>query len=447
MQRGTIKLELEKRETIVVTDMAASSTRRRILIIFLAAAPPFLPIRLPSAGSVPFRIPSVDDDPAAVAPFPIDPLVRWRQRERPSFSCTQHKHIISQSTKFETPKRKSSQLLADDFSRYPWYGRGIGRKVLHLKHLLVPGGLSLMLDALIFDVLVLFAGNFREKKRLENGLALPPLDVSILDARKAATSQSHLAESPERKKAFLTRGAAGPQGSSDRFQFACPKLQKSFAETLGEREAGMDFSALRETIASKSYDKIADLCDDLLLQACYFSFPISRNNARFLWKSIPKAIKESKPEIVAAWKIGQHLWKRDYAGVHEAIRGYEWSPEVEGLVTALSGKFFLACLSILSIWVSKNLVELANNLDKPEDYTTRIFQLLTSAYSTISIADTAHFLGMREEDVTNYALRHGWSVDPAASMFTVKKQHVVKEQKLDPSKLQRLTEYVFHLEH
>lgn len=35
----------------------------------------------------------------------------------------------------------------------------------------------------------------------------------------------------------------------------------------------------------------------------------------------------------------------------------------------------------------------------------------------------------------------------ATGMLTVKKQPVVSEQKLDPSKLQRLTEYVFHLEH
>lgn len=44
-------------------------------------------------------------------------------------------------------------------------------------------------------------------------------------------------------------------------------------------------------------------------------------------------------------------------------------------------------------------------------------------------------------------LQQGWEVDPASRMLTVKKQPTVTEQKLDPSKLQRLTEYVFHLEH
>ncbi|XP_058076890.1 COP9 signalosome complex subunit 8 [Magnolia sinica] len=188
-------------------------------------------------------------------------------------------------------------------------------------------------------------------------------------------------------------------------------------------------------MASKSYDKIADLCDDLLLQVAAEGVVFQEewpyaihllghiyvndiNSARFLWKSIPSVIKENKPEIVAAWKIGQHLWTHDYAGVHEAIRGFDWSPEVQGLVTAFSG-----------------------------NYTKRMFKLLLSAYSTISIADTAHFLGMSEEDATNYALQHGWSVDPASQMLTVKRQLVLTEQKLDHSKLQRLTEYVFHLEH
>ncbi|KAA3469132.1 COP9 signalosome complex subunit 8 [Gossypium australe] len=45
------------------------------------------------------------------------------------------------------------------------------------------------------------------------------------------------------------------------------------------------------------------------------------------------------------------------------------------------------------------------------------------------------------------ALQRGWIIDPASQMLIVTKQCIVKEQKLDPSKLQRLTEYVFHLEH
>ncbi|KAJ8615459.1 hypothetical protein MRB53_034831 [Persea americana] len=191
----------------------------------------------------------------------------------------------------------------------------------------------------------------------------------------------------------------------------------------------MDFSLLEGAMASKSYGKIADICDDLMLHATsegVFSqegwpyaihllghmYANDMNSARFLWKSIPSTIKESQPEIVAVWKIGQCLWTRNYAGVYEAIRGFDWTPQVLGLV-----------------------------MDFSESYTKRMFGLLVSAYSTISVADTAHFLGMTEEDATNYALQHGWSMDPASRMLTVKRQPVLTEQKLDP----RLSRSLCHL--
>lgn len=197
----------------------------------------------------------------------------------------------------------------------------------------------------------------------------------------------------------------------------------------------MDFTPIKDAMTAKSYGKIADICDDLMLQvstqgiAFEDEWPYTIhllghiyvddiNSARFLWKSIPPAIKERQPEVGAAWKIGQRLWTRDYAAVHEAIRGFEWSPEAQCIVAAFS-----------------------------ELYTKKMFQLLLSAYSTISIQDTALFLGMSEDDVTNYVVEQGWTVDSASRMLTVKKQPIVTEQKLDPSKLQRLTEYVFHLEH
>ncbi|XP_019173553.1 PREDICTED: COP9 signalosome complex subunit 8 [Ipomoea nil] len=197
----------------------------------------------------------------------------------------------------------------------------------------------------------------------------------------------------------------------------------------------MEFSLLADAVKSKSYDKIAGIYDELMLQysaqgiAFQDEWPYAIhllghlynndiNSARFLWKTIPAAIKEGRPELVAVWKIGQKLWTRDYAGVHEALREYEWSPEVRDIILSFS-----------------------------DLYTKRMFDLLVSAYSTISVQDTALFLGMNVGDATNYVLGQGWSLDPASQMLTVKKQAIVKEQKLDASKLQRLTEYVFHLEH
>ncbi|KAK6143736.1 hypothetical protein DH2020_024084 [Rehmannia glutinosa] len=196
----------------------------------------------------------------------------------------------------------------------------------------------------------------------------------------------------------------------------------------------MDFSALNEALAFKSYDQIADICDTLMLQvasegvAFHDEWPYAIhllghiyindiNSARFLWKKIPLAVKESQPEVSAVWKIGQRLWMKDYGGVHEAIREFNWSPQTQGMVAAFS-----------------------------ELYTKRMFELLLSAYSTISIQDTALFLGMNEDDATNYALQQGWSVDPASRMLTVKKQAVATEQKLDHIVSTRKTGFYFKIE-
>lgn len=197
----------------------------------------------------------------------------------------------------------------------------------------------------------------------------------------------------------------------------------------------MDFSSLTDALASKAFDKVADICDTLMLQvaaqgiAYQDEWPYAIhllghiyvndiNSARFLWKTIPAPIKESRPEVTAVWKVVQKLWTRDHAGVHQALREFNWIPESQSIVASFS-----------------------------DVYTKRMFNLLLSAYSTISIQDTALFLGMNEDDATNYLVQQGWILDPSSGMLTVKKQAIATEQRLDPSKLQRLTEYVFHLEH
>uniref|UniRef100_A0ACD5UVZ2 Uncharacterized protein n=1 Tax=Avena sativa TaxID=4498 RepID=A0ACD5UVZ2_AVESA len=196
----------------------------------------------------------------------------------------------------------------------------------------------------------------------------------------------------------------------------------------------MDLSTVHAALSAKSYPDLAPLCDDLFLQvasqgAATDGWPYAvhllahlylndLNSARFLWKTVPQEVKDAHPELAAVWKIGQCLWNRDNAGVYTTAQGFEWGPEIADFVSAFI-----------------------------ESYRKRIFELLTSAYSTISVADVAHFMGMSEEYATNYAMQNGWSLDAATKMLTVRKQKAQTNQKLDASKLQRLTECVFHLEH
>ncbi|KAG2304614.1 hypothetical protein Bca52824_033265 [Brassica carinata] len=55
---------------------------------------------------------------------------------------------------------------------------------------------------------------------------------------------------------------------------------------------------------------------------------------RFLSKTIPTNLRESKHEVFAAWRIGRKLCTRDYAGVYEAICCYDWSPEAKDMLAA-----------------------------------------------------------------------------------------------------------------
>ncbi|MCO5574561.1 hypothetical protein L7F22_028349 [Adiantum nelumboides] len=142
------------------------------------------------------------------------------------------------------------------------------------------------------------------------------------------------------------------------------------------------------------------------------------NGARFLWKRIPADAKQTQPELTAAWKIGQCLWTHDYAGVHDALQCYPWSPAVQQIVNVIK-----------------------------DDYSRKNFKLLSTAYSTISVADAAKFLGLTESETVKSTTQNGWTLDPASNMLTVVPAVNLAAQKLDASKLQDLTEYVFHLEH
>lgn len=202
-----------------------------------------------------------------------------------------------------------------------------------------------------------------------------------------------------------------------------------------QQQVAKKLSSLQEAINSGRFEEIGSLCDALelelaakglekpgdwpytihLLGHIYIS---DLNSARFLWKRIPETVKQSQPEVAAAWKIGQCLWTYDYAGVHDALQSYTWSPAVQQVITAFR-----------------------------EDYLIKNMKLLSTAYSTISVSNAAKCLGLTEAETIKCTTQEGWMLDPTSNMLTVQPAITVAAQKLDSSKLQNLTEYVFHLEH
>ncbi|XP_050975570.1 COP9 signalosome complex subunit 8 isoform X2 [Labeo rohita] len=59
------------------------------------------------------------------------------------------------------------------------------------------------------------------------------------------------------------------------------------------------------------------------------------NNARYLWKRIPQAIKAANPELAAIWAVGQRIWQRDFPGIYTAIAAYQWSENILPVMEAL----------------------------------------------------------------------------------------------------------------
>ncbi|CAM6034139.1 unnamed protein product [Sphagnum compactum] len=200
--------------------------------------------------------------------------------------------------------------------------------------------------------------------------------------------------------------------------------------------SGLSFSAVQEAIKAGLYADLANIIDTLELETAAAGaskpqdwpyaiqilahvFNHDLNSARFVWKRTPDAVKQSNPELVAAWKIVQCMWMHDHAGVYAALRAYGWASDVQQVVAAVG-----------------------------EDYSHGMLKLLSTAYSTVSVVDAAAFLGLSENDVVTFtSQQHGWVLDPATKMLTVMPMVAAATKKTDSSQLQNLTEYVFHLEH
>lgn len=203
----------------------------------------------------------------------------------------------------------------------------------------------------------------------------------------------------------------------------------------GESIELFSLATLHHAISNNQFNQLAAICDRLELenaangQVTPPDWPYAihilghlhnndLNNARFLWKRIPAAVKQKDAEVIAAWRIGQAMWLHDRPNTYEALRSYTWSPTVQLVVTAVA-----------------------------DNFSKRTFDLLCKSYSTISVADAAAFLGNTQNAVIQMTTDRGWSYDPAAGMLTVHTEPVKSEQKTNLSHMQVLTEYVFHLEH
>uniref|UniRef100_A0A3Q0RI44 COP9 signalosome complex subunit 8 n=1 Tax=Amphilophus citrinellus TaxID=61819 RepID=A0A3Q0RI44_AMPCI len=178
-------------------------------------------------------------------------------------------------------------------------------------------------------------------------------------------------------------------------------------------------------IMEENFDKLLEQCEaqelevrtSLIVCVLILMFA-NRNNARYLWKRIPQAIKSANPELAAIWAVGQRIWQRDFPGIYAAIAAYQWSENILPVMEALR-----------------------------ESTRQRAYGLVAQAYTSITAEDFAAFVGYSVEEAVKGVVSQGWQADPNTRMVMPKKPDpppvslVPNEQQLA-----RLTDYVAFLE-
>ncbi|XP_014912462.1 COP9 signalosome complex subunit 8 isoform X2 [Poecilia latipinna] len=104
-------------------------------------------------------------------------------------------------------------------------------------------------------------------------------------------------------------------------------------------------------IMEENFDQLLDQCEAQELEApggittpqvyaqmlALYLLNNDMNNARYLWKRIPQAIKSANPELAAIWAVGQRIWQRDFPGIYTAIAAHQWSENILPVMEVLRG--------------------------------------------------------------------------------------------------------------
>uniref|UniRef100_A0A8C4TB74 COP9 signalosome complex subunit 8 n=1 Tax=Erpetoichthys calabaricus TaxID=27687 RepID=A0A8C4TB74_ERPCA len=142
------------------------------------------------------------------------------------------------------------------------------------------------------------------------------------------------------------------------------------------------------------------------------------NNARYLWKRIPQALKTANLELGAIWAVGQHIWQRDFPGIYTTIAAYQWSESIQPIMDALR-----------------------------EATRQRAFGLVAQAYTSIMADDFAAFVGCPVDEAVQGVVNQGWQADPSTRMVMPKKPDPPPVSLIpNEQQLARLTDYVAFLE-
>jgi len=184
---------------------------------------------------------------------------------------------------------------------------------------------------------------------------------------------------------------------------------------------------LQEFILSKNWTKLVNSCEEYELEPSdvpnygvhllSYYFVGDMDNARFLWKRIPISVKSTKPEFLAIWKIGQALWGKKYADIYATTNSFTWTEPHKTLI----GLFL-------------------------DSFREKTFNLISRAYTAISLSDASVYLGLPSELILKSASERGWGFDKSTNILSPVAITQLKEQSTSLTQLQQLTDYFCYLE-
>ncbi|XP_018322475.1 COP9 signalosome complex subunit 8 [Agrilus planipennis] len=141
-------------------------------------------------------------------------------------------------------------------------------------------------------------------------------------------------------------------------------------------------------------------------------------NAKFLWKRIPASVKTAAPELASIWAVGQQMWKRDFPAIYNALNSVTWSENVADIMREVQ-----------------------------EITRLRAVDLITRAYSSISLDAVAHMTGLTSDVANKACSEKGWQIEADTNIVhPVRSSTVIIGQNSSEDQLYRLTDFVSFLE-
>jgi COP9 signalosome complex subunit 8 len=103
-------------------------------------------------------------------------------------------------------------------------------------------------------------------------------------------------------------------------------------------------------------------------------------SAKFLWKRIPDDVKAANNELSVIWSVGKLMWKKNYSEIYQTIDS-------------------------IPVWPNhlKNIMKLIS-----ESTRQRVIELISKAYSSISLNDASQLLGLNNDETLKVAEKSNW---------------------------------------